>query len=113
MQHRAEPWTDEDITLLSQMYWMMESKWSVDAGGFVDLPKFTRSQLAEYFGRSLSAIDTQISRYSIAREKSSLPTGAKMRKCMPCQRMFFSTDRGNRFCRRCKEKERAGILECA
>jgi hypothetical protein len=114
MQHHAEPWTSDDIAKLNQMYWQTERKWSVEAGGFVDLPMYTRSQIAEHFGRSLSAINTQLSRHSMPRENGALPSkAAKMRTCMPCRKPFLSANSGNRICARCAVKIEAGILECA
>jgi hypothetical protein len=60
--------------------------------------------IAVLMGRGESAIATAISRYAVRNPDATL------RKCMPCQRPFFSTHIGNRICGGCLKIHQ---LECA
>jgi hypothetical protein len=61
-------------------------------------------EIAQRTNRTVSAVSTAISRYAVR-----VP-GAKLRRCMPCEKPFFSTHVGNRICGMCVKNLE---LECA
>lgn len=71
---------------------------------YFSTPKPSIEAMAAAIGRTPSATWNQISRLGMA-----VP-GAKLRKCMPCDRAFFSSHIGNRICGRCADGE---LMRCA
>lgn len=74
------------------------------AGLFFTDPKPSIGEMAATMGRTPYAVWTQIARLAM-----STP-GAKLRKCLPCDRPFYSSHIGNRMCQHCLESQG---LRCA
>ena len=83
-------WTDDKTIRLAELYFCV--------------PKPSIDEMAAAVGHTRSATWNQISRLGMA------TPGAKLRRCMPCDRKFFSTHSGNRICSRCHGSE---LLRCA
>lgn len=81
-RNEKTPWSDADITKLAELYF--------------SVPKIAPADMAAQLGRSVKALQTEISRLGMARP------GAKVRKCAPCKRPFYSWGSGNWICSRCK-----------
>jgi hypothetical protein len=67
-------------------------------------PKPSITEMAAALGRTPHATWTQISRLGMA------TPGAKVRRCLPCGRSFYSSWIGNRICSWCAESDE---LRCA
>jgi hypothetical protein len=74
------------------------------AGLYFSTPKPSIEAMAVALGRTPQATWNFIARIGMA------TPGAQMRKCMPCERQFFSTHIGNRICSRCADGE---LMRCA
>ncbi len=83
-------WSGEDIKRLAELYFSQ--------------PKPPIEDMAFQLGRTPSAVFTELSRLGMAKP------GVKLRSCMPCTRLFFSSWIGERICSYCKESE---IMRCA
>ncbi|WP_038965588.1 hypothetical protein [Bradyrhizobium diazoefficiens] len=84
-----QPWTPADRQHLADLY--------------MKDPRPGVQEMAVKLGRAPRAIQTEASRLGLN------SPGAQPRKCMPCQRMFFSAWIGNRICARCEPM----IVGCA
>ena len=83
-------WSDADVDRLAGLYF--------------SVPKPPIEDMAAKLGRTTSAVFTEISRLGMAKP------GAKIRKCKPCERPFFSWGSGNWICDRCKQTD---LVRCA
>ena len=81
-------WTDEEVEHLSAMYW--------------SIPRPTMVFMAAELGRSVSGVQTALSKYSISCPKQVTTTTGKIMPSMTCDRAFFSEGKHNRMCVRCK-----------
>jgi hypothetical protein len=95
LRRDKEPWSDNDIETLADLY-------------FVDPKKRSYDAMVEALGRTKSAIQSEISRRGMAQP------GARMRACIGAEcygrRKFFSASAGHRICQRCSVTE---IYRCA
>lgn len=88
-ENDGEPWSTQQLLQLVE---------------YARVQGLGNAAIAVLMGRGESAISTAISRYSVRHPDATL------RKCMSCERPFFSTHNGNRICGGCKKSLQ---LECA
>lgn len=83
----GDAWSSDDVALLAALYFAK--------------PRPPSGEIAIKLGRSVLAVQSEISRQGMARP------GAKLRTCVGVgccgERQFFSTDRANRICPRCSQ----------
>jgi hypothetical protein len=82
-------WTDADREVLVDLY--------------LENPRPSVEVMAAKLGRTRQAISTEASRLGLR------APGSQSRKCLPCQRPFFSSWIGHRICPRCEPL----VMECA
>ena len=91
--NNTAPWPDADAALLMQLY----------TDGETDI-----DTIAARLGRTREAVYCKANRMGLGVLRRG--AGAKVRRCMPCQKNFWSTWIGNRICADCT---RSLDLECA
>lgn len=81
-------WTEQDVATLIEL-------WSKN---------MSNAEIAKKLGRPESAIAVKASRINLPRRSElGKTTKARVRPCLRCEKPFYSTGAGNRFCDPCKE----------
>jgi hypothetical protein len=86
----SNPWTDAQTIHLAQL--------------FFSTPRPSFQTMALALNRSASAVECYVSRIGM-----NAP-GASIRRCKPCNRVFFSAGKWERICQVCKRSE---LYRCA